>query len=440
MEKMIPKGYEQYPLSAEQKHVWTQSIMRRGSAWTQMIYKRFTGQLDTHVLLTILEKFIEIQPQLKSNFVLKWPSIVQIIPVSNNPMRYFQEYDLSKTDNQEQSLHDLLLSLHGLKFKIEEDPLYKLIHIKMNAEESVLVQVFHHLIFDASCLHLFWDQLREIDMGKIPWVTPYTLYTEENTGITSLVDRIFWRDYFSGYKDKSVFQKNQGNSNDMLMIEIQLEPGLIPRINKFAFQRKVSPLAVYMTALFVFINKLSGAHDICLGTFFSGRNKLKYKNTIGLFMKLLPLRYTISSSVRFDEMVMQVHHHITEIYQHQNFPLSSIIEELGIPHNMRKTPLFSVVFNRIVSHGKEGIYTLRSIQEKTEDNPVETKDYSAYSSFHLGFLLSESLHESYLTLLYHQSDYSHSDAAILLENYLGLLKRFLENSSLPALAGNIWGD
>lgn len=427
--------YKEFHLSNEQKRIWTITEMNKDSSWTQLLYKRFKGTLDKEKLKKTLNIFLSMQEQLKSNYIIKDSEVIQIIWNDNDPDRYYKELDFTSLSDKEKSLSQYLLSSQKQTFDLRIDPLYKMILIKMDKNDYVIIQIFHHSIFDAYSIHLFWDQFTKIWEGVVETIVPYTKYIEEQQTMDFHRMKQFWKSYLSnmqGTLPELIGKKdfNEKDDHKLEVYEIDVNQDLTSQINAYSFKNKVSPLSVYMTALFLLVYKYTGIFDVCLGTFFSGRYNKTYKNTIGFFMKTLPVRYIINPEEQLKIMLTSVHKWLLEIYKNQDYPLSSILDDLLVDRASGEHPLFPIVFNRVVNKKEDDQMILGGLKQIQYQADIKNSDHSAFYNFILSMLLNESINRSILTFWYRKSNFDKADIERLANCYLTTLNLLINKDSM----------
>ena len=77
----------------------------------------------------------------------------------------------------------------------------------------------------------------------------------------------------------------------------------------------------------------------------SGRNLTGSERIVGFLANLLPLRSVVSPDVAFDAHLRHVRRLLLEAFEHEDFPLATLVERLGIRRDGRTSPLVSVTFN-----------------------------------------------------------------------------------------------
>jgi non-ribosomal peptide synthetase component F len=104
---------------------------------------------------------------------------------------------------------------------------------------------------------------------------------------------------------------------------------------------------LFMTALAAFLvllHRHSAQHDFVVGTPVAGRTRPELEEIVGPFFNTLPLRCDLSGNPSFREIVRRVRVTALEAFEHQDAPLSKIVEAVQPQRRANRSPLFQVLF------------------------------------------------------------------------------------------------
>src|SRR5262249_7751043 len=106
--------------------------------------------------------------------------------------------------------------------------------------------------------------------------------------------------------------------------------------------------SMFMTlfgAFAVLLGRYSGQDDIVVGTPIANRNRAEIEDLIGFFVNSLVLRADLSGDPTFAEVLARVRAVTLAAYAHQDLPFEQLVDELGVPRDRSRTPLFQVQFD-----------------------------------------------------------------------------------------------
>ena len=104
-------------------------------------------------------------------------------------------------------------------------------------------------------------------------------------------------------------------------------------------------LSDVVLALFVtYLHKLTQQDEICLGMSVANRSRLETERIVGFFVNLLPVRFTLTGDLDFDQLLAQVTAETRAAAEHQDYPFDLLVEKLNPARNRHQTPMFNVLY------------------------------------------------------------------------------------------------
>ena len=114
--------------------------------------------------------------------------------------------------------------------------------------------------------------------------------------------------------------------------------------------RHGSSLFMTLTALVkVLLFRYTAAEDIVVGTPYAGRDQAELQDQIGFFVNTLVLRDRLQGTDGFADVLQQVKTTVLEAFEHQIYPFDRLLEDLQVPRDLSRTPLFGVMV--VMQHG-----------------------------------------------------------------------------------------
>ncbi len=316
-------------------------------------------RLKGEICYTSLEKAVNI-------FVKKNESMrLHIDEKDGEAMQYVTEYTEFKVDFYDFSKGDGLKDLFlwdeektRTPFNIIENDLFYCAIFKVSDEEGGLYMKMHHLISDAWTLglttrHLI-DIYTKIRSGQPVDESPNPSYIEhllieaeyeESKRFEN--DKEYWNDKFKTLPEMTELKPLKSNENSVsarrktLVTPLKLSN----KIREFCTENNLSVFTLFMSALSIYINRVTGIEDIILGTTILNRTSLKEKETTGMFVSIAaPFRISINDSMDFKTFAKAMLKESMDVLRHQKYPYNYIIRDLKKKHKL-SNKLFDIVLS-----------------------------------------------------------------------------------------------
>jgi non-ribosomal peptide synthetase component F len=104
---------------------------------------------------------------------------------------------------------------------------------------------------------------------------------------------------------------------------------------------------LYMTLLAAFqvlLYRYTGQEDLLVGTVLAGRDRPELAGTAGYFINPVALRADLSGDPPFVEFLGQVRERVLGAYDHQEYPLPLLAEQLQLRRDPGRPPIFETMF------------------------------------------------------------------------------------------------
>lgn len=354
LEKNNSSAY--YKLSESQKSIW---YLEKAYPGTSLNIVAGTLRLKGDIDYKALEKALNI-------FVKKSDSMrLQIIEEDGVAYQYISEYTPFSVDYIDFSTRGGLKDLFNwdeattrTAFDIIEKPLFYCAIFKISADEGGFFMKMHHLISDAWTMGLVTRQVislyTEIKKGLMPDESPNPSYIEhlkENEAYEKsarfIKDKDYWERKFETLPDMTVL-KPQKTSDEFITArrKTMITPlKLSNKIREFCSAERLSVFTLFMSALSIYINRVTGAEDIVLGTSILNRTNVREKDTPGMFVSVAaPVRINVNDRMDFKTFAKEMLRENTDILRHQKYPYNYLIRDLKKKHKLANR-LFDIVLS-----------------------------------------------------------------------------------------------
>ena len=341
-----------YKLSRPQISIWN----------TEKMYPNTNiGNIAGTIIITekidfqILEKAINMVLQYNNGLRLR------ITEEDGQPQQYISKYNYSKIDHFDFSLQGEMEGLckwdeyRGLKgFNLIDSDLFYFATFKINDNESGFYIRVHHIISDAwTIMNILTgtviDFYKHLKNGSIPDHIPSSyldyVFSEEvyENSENFLEHREFWKEHFKTVPDlTSIKQHSKGYKctsakRKTFVISQELTSDMLG----FCKETGNSPFAVFMAAISMYINRITGKKDMVIGTPILNRSSQREKEIAGMFVGVVPLRLFVEPKMTFTEYLNSVSEELKKALKNQKYPYDLILKDFREMHGTNEN-LFDV--------------------------------------------------------------------------------------------------
>src|SRR5205085_10457181 len=100
------------------------------------------------------------------------------------------------------------------------------------------------------------------------------------------------------------------------------------RLRELSARQGATIFMTLLAAFQVLLWRLSGEHDIVVGTPVAGRTRAQLENVIGLFINTLILRTRVQATNTFIQLLHEVRQVCVSAYAHQELPFEMLLANL----------------------------------------------------------------------------------------------------------------
>ncbi|HEY2737176.1 MAG TPA: amino acid adenylation domain-containing protein, partial [Thermoanaerobaculia bacterium] len=263
-------------------------------------------------------------------------------------------------------------------FDLASGPLFRacLLRLAHSSDETgshVLLLTFHHIVFDgwstsvlARELSALYDaalagQSAQLPELPIQYADFASWQRTRFTGATLERFAGYWRQRLTGVpplrlpldRPRPPLQSYSGSGEPLALT------ALSEAVRRLARQRTATPFMVGLAAYAALLHRASGQSDFAVGTWVANRTRPEFEGLIGFFVNNLALRFEVSGSASFGELLEQVREVALGAYAHQELPFEKLIEDLKLPRDLSLPPVFQVVCVQPPPAGRLELFGLR---------------------------------------------------------------------------------
>ena len=357
----VPRGGP-LPLSYAQERMWfLYRLAPTSTAYNIPVSVQLSGPFSTEAFVFAVNELVRRHESLRTTFTEIDGQPRQVIHLPQ-PVR-IDELDLRKHPRESREAEALRLITEEARrpFNLTTDTLLRVIMVQLSEEERIVVLTTHHIVSDQWSYGVIGREL----------VQAYNRHCEghETSGLPPLsiqyVDFASWqRDWLRG----EVIEEQLGYWRDRLAnvavidlptdhprpaeqsfrgthVAIDLPKSLINSLKQLSVESGATLYMVFLAGFVTLVHRLTGQHDIAVGTPIANRNRLAIEGLIGTFVNTLVLRTDVSGEPTFRDLLMRVRDAALGAYANQDLPFEKLVEELRPDRSHGRSPLVQVLFN-----------------------------------------------------------------------------------------------
>ena len=269
--------------------------------------------------------------------------------------------DLSGAPHPESAARALIDAGAATPFDLERGPLFRGVLYRLDATHSVLFLAMHHIVSDGWSIDVIIDELlaayQALTSGAPLALPPLGLQYRDFAawqnraleGEEARRHHDFWMASMAGElpvldlpadAPRPPVQTFSGG-----LVEIAIDRETSGRLRALARESGATPFAIWLAVVRALLYRYTGARDAIVGTPVAGREHADLANQVGFYVNMLPLRTQVTGAMPFAALIDRASAVTTEALAHQIYPYDRLVEQLRIPRDMARNPLFDVVLS-----------------------------------------------------------------------------------------------
>jgi len=337
---------EVYAVSPAQKRMYLVSQME-GAALGYNIPETWCieGTLDPLRLEAALQDLVKRHESLRTSFAWLEGRLVQRIEDVGFSLAY-----ASAPAEQLEEIGRAFVQ----PFDLAQAPLFRAMLVAISPTMHWLLMDMHHIISDGISMNVLLEELWSLYRGEqLPSIrVQYKDYAawqhQELLQPAHQLHRQYWNDVLRGElpvlnlpldRPRPALQIYAG-SRVIVRTDAALKEGLLRLAQDTGSTLYMVLLAVYNTLL----AKYTDQADLLVGTPVAGRNHADTHRMVGMFVNTLVMRNAPEASKTFRAFLEEVKANALEAYDHQDYPFDELVEQLHLPRDTSRNPLFDTMF------------------------------------------------------------------------------------------------
>jgi amino acid adenylation domain-containing protein len=388
---------EYYPLAPPQRRIFIMDqLEEKNKAYNMPSVLWLEGPVDIFLLENACKNLLQRHESLRTGFFLeKGEPVQRVYPAKEieTPFEYIDaaaEDRRQRTENRRRTTEDRrqttenrrrttedrrqttedrsdthlssvirhLLSGFIRPFDLSCPPLWRIGVVKLESEKHLLIQNIHHIISDDISIGVMITELAMLLRGESEFLAPLPVQYKDyavwqwkaSTDLILQEQKTFWLNRFTDAGELPVlempydFPRPPVQTFDGASIELKLQLKFRDRLLELARNHKTTLFVMLFTAYNFLLHSYSGQEDIIVGTPITGRSHRDVQQVTGMFVNTLAMRTHPHVDKTFAEFLGEVKEETLAAFAHQLYPFEDLVEQLNIPRDISRNPLFDTMF------------------------------------------------------------------------------------------------
>ncbi|TYO64150.1 amino acid adenylation domain-containing protein [Bradyrhizobium hipponense] len=360
LETIVPRNpSEPAPLSYAQERLWFLEQLQPGnSAYNLPVVLPYGDPLDGAVLERALNAIVARHEALRTSFVMSGGVPVQ--RVASHLAVPIEEIDLRGEADAEAASYRLLAEEMARPFDLQRGPLVRARLIRRRPGDALFVVNMHHIVSDGWSLGVFMRELQALYAAFLQnrpspleelriQYADFAVWQREWLQGDMLAQHLgYWRDQLAGRpplldlpcdRPRPVMESYRG-----AVQMFTVGPRVTEKLRELARERQATLFMVLLAVFKALLARLSGLHDIVVGSPIANRNRAELEALIGFFVNMLALRTQVSDELSVAELIDRVREVTLGAYEHQDLPFEKLVAELHPRRSLSHSPIYQVAF------------------------------------------------------------------------------------------------
>lgn len=347
-----------FPATTAQKGLWFLDRLDRGNpSWNVAVRFRICGPLHPPTLERAINEIVRRHETLRTTFSRRDGEPVQV--VHSNATLLLRVDDLTGFSASQREAEEERRTVEEgrYRFDLQTGPLIRCRLLRLGPEEHMLLVTVHHIVSDGWSLGIFADEL-----GKIyeslwsgnPCALPemslqfadYAVWEAKRPQSDGEKRREYWKTKLVGLPPLEIppdHPRPPVKTNNGHILSTLLPESLTDALGELAKAHNCGLFAVSLAALKILISRYTRQDDIYVGTLLAGRDRVELEPLIGLFIKTVVLRTSVSGDPTFAALVDRVRNTAEEAIAHA-MDLQQVVEAVQPRRDRSRPALYGINF------------------------------------------------------------------------------------------------
>jgi acyl carrier protein len=357
LEKTEKKEY--YPLSYHQKRLWyIQQAEPETTAYTLIGIISLDHEVDPGIIKRVLDTLMARHESFRTYFAPVAGEPVQLIALHvEAPLRTI-DFSSPEESEKEREYNRVLEEEARTPCDITRAPVFRCLLVKMDNRRFRFIFSMNHINTDGWSMEILRNEFyllyeayrigKEVELEPLEWQYKdfcQWQYRRMNRALTREESHRFWKEKLETGVSPLMIPgdfKVGGKHNTGAYWQFMIDNHLAEKLKKLADTTHTTLFMVMFSTYILLLSRFANQEDIACSIIHSGRSHSALHKMIGFFVNSILFKTRVDRDENFSDMLRRVYKDTLEVFQHQNYPLELVCDQLKM-----KYPELSVCFNML---------------------------------------------------------------------------------------------
>ncbi|KAL8726975.1 MAG: hypothetical protein Q9166_006338 [cf. Caloplaca sp. 2 TL-2023] len=416
------------PMSFGQSRFWfLTSYIEDQAAFNITVLIRLSGQLDVERFKQAFGTITERHESLRTSFENAASQPVQTVWKHSNIKIH------SRSIDDESLVEKWCTAVHKHIYDLKGAETMKAELLSLSPSTHFLILGYHHINMDGIALEVLTSEIEKAYNGT-PLASEMIQYADFSVRERQQYaagqwssELKFWHQEFPELLDPIPLLPLSKRSSrptapnyGTVKAERKIHADLSANIKQARRKFHATPYHFHLATLSALLARYAEIEDFCIGLGDANRKDPDTRESLGLYLNLVPLRIRCNSEMIFSQALKEMQQKSQEVFANSRVPFDVLLSELHVPRSPSYAPVFQVFMNY-----RQGIRQMRSFCGCDCEGELIGGGQVAYDIS--VDVIENPGGEALVTLSVQQDLYDQVHAEILLDSYFNLLNTFAAN-------------
>jgi amino acid adenylation domain-containing protein/non-ribosomal peptide synthase protein (TIGR01720 family)/FkbM family methyltransferase len=321
--------------------------------YTESVVLRVRGPLRNDRLETALQEVVRRHEILRTYFRSEGGELRQhVVPVLEMRLAI-----LEAAEPREEELRRHAETEARRVFQPDRLPLVRLASIRAAADDHLVVLTAHHIVFDGWSAGIFFRELFAHYAGNAEPLPPlpvqyadFAAWQRASLGSGQMARELaFWKQVLQ--PPLPAMELPADRTRPALRVpagarlHFVISRPVACRVEELAKREGATPMMVLLAVFEVLLHRWTGQDDVLVGVPATNRDLTELEPLIGNFVNTLVYRSNFADAPAFRDLLDRTRQFSMEAHAHKHLPFERLLDELHLPRDASRTPLFQAAFD-----------------------------------------------------------------------------------------------